>query len=400
MNDGDGLDGRRRPRHEDWLPGTEGGAFDPKVLGGLGPIDPNNPFREAQDLGDQIEGFYVSGGRTFWRTGAEVINLPGDERFAGFQVLASIDIPKGSVGFLKGVIAAPSFLEQPQTFVHVAGLTSPLVPFVPQAILGGIDAGSVPCDPCCSFWSSPQGWESGPKYSLQTGQPIGPPAATWRWGLISFQGTLENVREGLNPQILAPNIPIPASEVAALPFQQAVGFQWDRQPQQRMGPVQAATSSHLLVRPNTTVILFAEWNQQATIVPNCNRREKFTYAETQNVGQNVIFVRPPGGSDSAQLQSPAGQEVVTVEQFDAGQTTLDSTLVTTGADSAPIWMQDQTVGLSISMPGNPADIVVNWIADTFPGLMLGPSIGALQGYIQKSDRYAAKLSAVAGWQGG
>lgn len=403
----DGLGGRRRPERPPGFPsgqdepGPQPSGHHPHGLGGLGPIDWRAPYHRAEDLGDQLLTWHVSGGRTFWRSAAEQVVFPGDERLDGFQLLAFYNVPKGQVAFIKGVIAAPSFIEQVGGFAQTPADPPTLIPVPPDQNAAAL-AGAVPADPCCSFWQSPQAWQSGPTFDPQTGLPSGPPAATWRWFLLTAQGDFEHFRDGMGQQLgpaFIKDVPQPAPPFNAIPSKRGPGAQWDPNQQQRIGLVEARGGTHIMVRPDTVVMLFARWTQEATLVPFGARREQVIHTQTQAVGNQVFFPRPPGAT-GVQMNTVGSPMPVTVEQVDANQIVLTTTDVAmTGGDIPMIWLVPNAAGIFVTQGGPAVNVVAVWTADNFPGLLLGPSVGALHGFCQPSDRYPAKLSAVEGFNG-
>ena len=90
-------------------PGSpEARAILPAPAAGILPTSTRYPYDRAEDSGEIVEAFHVCGGRPYFRTANEYQNiLPADERLAGVQLVSSLYVPVGFVGFIKGVICAP-----------------------------------------------------------------------------------------------------------------------------------------------------------------------------------------------------------------------------------------------------------------------------------------------------
>ncbi len=206
--------------------------------------------------GDTLEPFLVSGGATFFiETSAPPTPfLPAP---AGVQLVCSVYVPFGKMGFVKQVRVAPFMpteLTDPweTSGVGAAGLVS--WRDFDSAALGPIRPGGTH-----GVWTTPFGWES---YfdSFSCGEQ--PPQ--WTWQLRLVRGDVSKNRRTfslLDPSTwyLVPDIAVPLNAYASgIPGAAPSGF-WGAQ---RMQVIQGdELCTHVPVPPDTSICLFTQWTQ-------------------------------------------------------------------------------------------------------------------------------------------
>lgn len=220
-----------------------------------------NPREIPTQEADCIVPYLVCGGQTFYTLGDGF-----DPREGAVQLLASVYVPRGQVGFVKEIRVAPFMppaLADPWTTTGANPLTIPNDANWryfegPVQGLGALAAAAAGTN---GVWTTPFGWES---YFNDGGTP-----PRWRWNLRFLQGSIAEVKGGrkipefdsANPAswFLAQDVPVPAAAYAGGLPGTAPGPQWNPQ---RMQVIQGdKLSTHVPVPPNTTVLLFASWTQ-------------------------------------------------------------------------------------------------------------------------------------------
>lgn len=218
-------------------------ALQPAPATGILPTSTTYPWQRAEDAGEVVEAFHVSGGRPYFRTADEFPQLPLTDNVAGVQLCAHVYIPVGYVGFIKGVICAPYL----GSYFHASA---------ENQILNAIDGA----------WQTPMGWEV-----FVDGNGVRP---AWRWHLRVLPGTLEDARRGnasAATGFLAPNVPVPTSPAYGGAAQlrlpgRAAGKRWSDNRQQRYGWTIADDQVHVIVPEDATALVFAEWTQPGFVV--------------------------------------------------------------------------------------------------------------------------------------
>lgn len=229
---------RRSQQHarEPGPPDTE--AMLPAPVHGIGPTSERYPYQRAEDAGEIVEAFAVTGGRPYFRSAGEFPNLTGNEIEAGVQLCAYQYIPVGFVGFVKGVVCAPYL----GTYFRTKAANGVL-------------------DEIAGVWQTPIGWEA--MVDANGGRPA------WRWLLRVIPGTLEDAQKGNNPLLtafLVPNVPIPQSPTYGgtgslrLPGR-AAGKRWSDNRLQRYFGTVVDDQVHVVIPEDTTVMAFAVWTQ-------------------------------------------------------------------------------------------------------------------------------------------
>lgn len=230
------------------------------------PLGPPSP-RQPQQQGDTLDGFLASGGQTFF-----TLQSPGpplfDPRPNGVQLVTSLYVPEGRVGFVKEIRIAPFIpteLVDPWTTSGITGASWRDVLGTQVPAPGGTNG----------VWATPFGWES----YFNTNHP--PPS--WTWMLRFLPGNIDSLRSKIGPftladpatWFLAENIAVPASVYpGGIPGAQPSGF-WRPQ---RMQVLQGdKLNTHVLVPPNTTICLWARWTQDV-----------YQPAASQQTGEGIV----------------------------------------------------------------------------------------------------------------
>lgn len=237
----------------------------------------------AQGQADIIAPFLVTGGWASFQSETFVNGTIYNPAPKGVQLVTSIYVPPGRIGFLKQVRIGP---REPAALVDVwkaGGIRGPYTDDAPlsdtpfsdvawrtdlgaqgnktsQTLWGGI-------------WEEPFGWEA---YR----DPDSPfsfyPAATWQWQLTLVRGSLDALRRSNNipaftldnpaSWYLVDNIPVPFGSdgfnayPSGLPGS-PVGVQF--QPQRMQSIPSDPLNMNLFITEDTTLCLFATWEQKA-----------------------------------------------------------------------------------------------------------------------------------------
>lgn len=212
---------------------------------------------------ESIQPFLKSGGRTFFLVDNEGLNN-FDPREDGVQLITYVYIPIGYIGFLKELRVAPFVppsLVDPWTS---SGINPPADSSPGFRTFDTADVTSIPrATATNAVWTTPMGWES---YFDNDD-----PAPRWRWHLRLIDDNIDKLRANrtnLAPfsvgdpasWYLVPDIPVPRSAYSSGIPGRAPGPLWA---DQRMQVLQGdKLSTHVMIPPNTTLALFAEWTQQ------------------------------------------------------------------------------------------------------------------------------------------
>lgn len=227
---------------------------------GRAPIGLPTSYRnDADAMGDGVSPFLVSGGRANFLELGEG-GLFGAEN--GVQLVCSVYVPNGRVGWVKQLRVAPRLPAQLGQGWRGVPLRFEVYP--PGVIRAPAQVG---------VWETPMGWES---YTDNLVTPLLTDAPQWRWHLTMLQGTIENARQQVNPQnlpfdpldpatyYLLPELAVNADAYGtglaepSIPGSSA-GAPWSGQ---RMQVLQAdELTTHVMIPPDHTACLFARWTQ-------------------------------------------------------------------------------------------------------------------------------------------
>lgn len=221
----------------------------------LHPEDPPLDAPLVAGDGQMIEPWLASGGATFFLLGGGF-----DPRPEGVQLVASMYVPRGSVGFVKEIRIAPFMPPVLADPWETSGITNAITTWRSYNIVLDNEPRAAGTH---GVWATPFGWES---YFDSADIAAFPPQ--WVWHLRGIRGDIRNrVQYGLPDfsiadaasWFLVPNVPVPISAYASgIPGNQ-LGKTWGPQ---RMQVLQGdKLSTHVLVPEDTTVALFAQWKQ-------------------------------------------------------------------------------------------------------------------------------------------
>lgn len=218
----------------------------------------NATRKQANQVASAVQPFLVSGGMSYWITSTLA---PFDPAVAGVQLLCTMYVPRGRMGFIKQMRVAPlcpSVLCDPWSSSGAAGAAASWRDYQ------RIDAISdIPLPQMGDVWRIPFGWEA-----AWDDDSVSLPS--WTWSLRYVQGDYNTLRsQGKNippfstavsaSWYLVPNIPVPASAYPQGLPGNAAGPQWDAQRLQIL-PKDELTY-HIPIPQDTTVLLFAQWSQ-------------------------------------------------------------------------------------------------------------------------------------------
>lgn len=239
-------------------------AIDPFTVGPHETLGPNRPPSPSFE-GDVITPFLVCGGITFFTVLDEP--TPFDARPAGVQLVTSLYVPKGYVGFVKQLRVAPFMppeLADPWTTTGWNPVGPPASAqaswrFFPDAV----DATNTRAAGTNGVWTTPFGWES---YWDEDTLFV----PHWEWMLRLLPGDPISKRPAFNfgdalTWMLQPNVAVPLTAYpnGIIPGAAPSAF-WGPQRMQVLQDSQL--NSHVLVPEDTTLCLFTRW-QQSLYVP-------------------------------------------------------------------------------------------------------------------------------------
>lgn len=210
---------------------------------------------DASALGEVIRAWVVSGGETdfFLADGPPSFN-PAHE---GVQLVAAMHIPPGFLGVLKQLRVGPympAVLQDPwragddlNWYTSASGTAT----YTPRP--NGTNG----------LWRAPFGWEA---YR----DAVDDPKPSWHWSLRLIQGDIRARQQPFDPTdpttwYLTPDVAVPASAYPSGIPGVVAGPQWGRQRMQVLP--EAPLHSHLIVDEDTTIALFARW-QQDVVTPH------------------------------------------------------------------------------------------------------------------------------------
>jgi hypothetical protein len=217
------------------------------------------PTRTRVDDAGGLKPFLVSGGRTIYvlQDGPPTF----DPRAGAVQLLASVYVNKGEIGFLKSLRVAPYM---PAVF-STDPISNDVLRWRTQDASLGEHLNRPPATG--GLWETPAGWEG---YYNALDLEAKPPR--WTWQLRIFQGSIDELRltrrnvPPFNPGdptswFLVPDIPVPAGTYRAGLPGKAVGFPF---PGQRFQLLPGdGLLLHIPIPEDSTLCLFAEWTQTA-----------------------------------------------------------------------------------------------------------------------------------------
>jgi len=230
----------------------------------------------SSNAGRQIP-FLVSGGKAFYllADGPPIF----DPRPAGVQLICSVYIGPGHIGFLKSIRVAPYM----PTVLGPDPVSNDLLRWRVQDAMPG-DIYSRPSS-TGGLWTTPAGWEG---YFDRSNPEAHPPR--WWWHLRLFQGPIDELRarRGNVPLFsitdsrswfMVEEIPVPAGVYAAGLPGQPVGYPFPPQKYQVLPG--DGLRLHVPIPPNSTLCLFATWEQG------------FLYPYTRTDAGNVLVDENP-----------------------------------------------------------------------------------------------------------
>lgn len=216
---------------------------------------------QPTDAGATIRPFLSSGGSLYF-VGLEQFTIGGfDPISRGTQLLSHVYVGVGQMGFVKQLRVGPympSILDDPWQTSGIGNFTASWR-YLERAELPG---STFPF--ASGAWRTPMGWEN---YWTDDSE-VHP---SWRWSVRLMQGDIFKLRaqmdnvppfDPLNPLsfYLVPDIPVPTDDAypQGLPGD-AAGPTFSSQRMQHLP--EAPLETHLVVQPDTTILLFAQWEQ-------------------------------------------------------------------------------------------------------------------------------------------
>lgn len=255
----------------------------------------------ASTVGDIIRPFLVSGGQSYFLfdSGPPTFN-PITE---GVQLICSLYVPAGSVGFVKQIRVGPympSVLSDPWL---TSGIANNQASWRYQNRLD--TAGDFISPQPGDLWRTPFGWES--VFTDET--EVRP---TWRWSLRAQQGDVANLRnQGQNipafdisdPQswYLVPDIAVPASAYPTGIPGNSVGANFNAQRVQCIPGDELET--HLVIEQDTTLMLFAEWRQEFGEYATGYVGSEFVNYAGENARSFIVPILPSFGQLHGYMQA-------------------------------------------------------------------------------------------------
>lgn len=240
------------------------------------PLPANPPVAPSQYLvatnqSDAIATFLASGGYTFWPAAAEGTPEPFFPAGDGAQLVTSVYVPHGRVGFIKEIRIAPLKPSILQDVWNTTGLQ-----LYTDAQFGTFES-QREVETYTGLWDVPLGWESYDVASVGalSGGYIPDPWArqlAWQWQLTMVPGPLVDIRSANNippftfldpvSWYLVDSIPVPASVYrTGFPGRPAGPLYGPQRYQVCPGD---SLKTHVIIPENTTACLWARWYNVVT----------------------------------------------------------------------------------------------------------------------------------------
>lgn len=255
-----------------------------------------------------IEPFLVSGGSSFY---IDVDPPPFHPAPAGVQLVTSVYVPRGKLGFVKEIRIAPQMppvLVDPWVTSGVNNANTTWRAFEGPSRPGGFNG----------VWQTPFGWEN---YFDPTDEESIIPQ--WVWMLTVIRGDINLTRKNLPPFNLAdpnswylvPNIAVPlAGYPSGIPGAAPSGA-WGPQ---RMQVLQGdKLSTHVVVPEDTTICLFTRW-VQSLFQPLAQVPAGEGGSETAPYGDPVYVLLPSFGQLHGYMQAVSSEESIENSQVGWG----------------------------------------------------------------------------------
>lgn len=224
---------------------------------------------------DAVSPFLVSGGSSYFLP--EFTNEYEDVRKQGIQLVTSVYIPKGAIGFLKQLRVAPfrPAVFTPGNYLIPVQENSPLIAnwqaFNPDAAPEDSDFPTRPA----GVWEAPFQWEN---YFNSYNTEVIPPS--WRWYLRIIPGNIDDLRlngtnlptkpipftepppaDYLDSWFLIPDVAVPDRVYPGGIPGSSPGSPWDGQ---RVQVIQGdELTLHVPIPEHSTLCLFTRWRQSA-----------------------------------------------------------------------------------------------------------------------------------------
>ena len=262
------------------------------------PVGPSQ-FVVATNQTDAIATFLASGGYTFFPEPAEVVPEWVTPKGDGAQLVASVYVPHGRVGFLKEVRIAPLKPSILQDVWNTVGIYQ-----YSGADSHGTFEAQRDLDTYTALWDVPLGWESYDVVSpgALSGGYIPDPwqgQLAWQWQLTLVQGPLATIKSANNippfdfanpvSWYMVDSIPVPSSTYSG-------GFPGDPAgpiygPQRYQVIPGDSLQTHVIIPENRTLCLWARW---CNLVREGDIGVNLLYRQTNEATSSVY-----GGTDLA-----------------------------------------------------------------------------------------------------
>lgn len=263
------------------------------------PPIPREGVQAASSLGDGVEPFLVGGSFPVFI----VIDEEGfefDPRPEGIQLLCSIFIPPGRVGFVKQIRVGPYIppvLADPWATAGVAGFQGSWRAYDDFEEDGPRPGGTN------GYYTTPMGWRSYFDVTIPE----------WHWHLRYQAGDVVTALNfnGFNPSdqktwAYLPEVPVPREAYTSrgLPgFPPARSMGWG--PNAIQCTPEAPLFTHALIPENTTLMLFATWKQDPILPRGQDDQGVINYAGLDDPDNRVYPLLPSYGQLNGYMQSAA-----------------------------------------------------------------------------------------------
>lgn len=270
----------------------------PPVTWPQGPLGPQQlpgqgmPGVTADTQGASIEPWLTANGQTAFTVEFEPISF--DPRASGIQLVCSKYVPRGRVAFIKQLWVAPFIppvLVDPWTTTGVAAFGGTWRNPNTTVVNSGFEYAAA----TGGFWTTPFGWES---YVVDDDPNFAP---RWRWIVRYVQGNIDELRRAngksgiFNPADpltweWAEGIAVPRSSTiygGGLPGA-PLGYGLTS-PQKMQVTPDAPLTAHWMAPEDTTVCLFALWDQGQILPQGADANGPINYTQNQVGDDQLVY---------------------------------------------------------------------------------------------------------------
>jgi hypothetical protein len=264
------------------------------------------------DQGMVIEPFLVSGGASFY---IDNVTPPFHPAVNGVQLVTSVYVPRGKLGFVKEIRVAPFMPPDLYDPWVTSGINNALTSW--RAFDASVGVLERPGG-FNGVWQTPFGWEN--YFDLTDEESLIP---QWVWMLHFVRGDIALIRRNLPPfavtdpasWYLVPNIAVPvAGYPSGIPGAAPSGAFGPQRMQVLQGD---KLSTHVVVPEDTTVCLFTRWSQ-SLFQPKAITTDEETGETVVDYGDPLYPLLPSFGQLHGYMQAVSSEVSIDNSQLGWG----------------------------------------------------------------------------------